>query len=82
MLFYVHVLYFLNLCLDCLTAYQIGAYCSGVTIFNTLPTQTKNASDLKKFNAALKHLLYTYSFYTMDEYFSRYTSLRNCSVVL
>jgi hypothetical protein len=66
-----------------LAIYQKGAYYLGIKIFNNLPTEIKNASDnLKKFKAALKHFLYTYSFYTMDDYFNRQISLRNCSVVL
>ena len=52
-----------------LTIYQKGAYYSGIKIFNNLPLEIKNvAGDQKKSETALKKFLYTYSFYTMEEY--------------
>jgi hypothetical protein len=55
-----------------LTIYQKGAYFSGIKIFNSLLLEIKNADgNQKKFKIALKKLLYTYSFYTMDVYFSQ-----------
>jgi hypothetical protein len=52
--------------------YQKGAYYSGIKIFNNLPLEIKNVSDNpKKFKIALKKFLYTYSFYTMEEYLSQ-----------
>jgi len=55
-----------------LTIYQNGAYCSGIKIFNNLPSETENvAGNQKKLKIALKKFLYTYSFYTMEEYHSQ-----------
>jgi len=55
-----------------LTIYQKGAYYLGINIFNNLPSEIKNvASNQKKFKIALKKCLYTYSFYTLEEYFSQ-----------
>jgi hypothetical protein len=52
-----------------LTIYKKGAYYSGINIFNNLPREIKYVDDiLKKFKIALKQVLYTYSFYTMEEY--------------
>jgi len=52
-----------------LTIYQKGAYCSGIKIFYHLPRKIQNVNDnLKKFKTALKQFLYTYSFYTLEEY--------------
>ena len=52
-----------------LTIYQKGAYYSGIKIFNNLPLEIKIvADDQKKFKCALKKFLYTYTFYTMEEY--------------
>ena len=40
--------------------------------FNSLPTEIKDFSDIPKiFKIALKHFLYSHSFYTLDEYFNR-----------
>jgi hypothetical protein len=55
-----------------LTIYQKGAYFSGIKSFNNLPLEIKNvADDQKKFKSSLKKFLYTYSFYTMEEYLSQ-----------
>jgi hypothetical protein len=55
-----------------LTIYKKGAYYSGIKIFNNLPLEIKNVADnQKKFKTALKIFLYTYSFYTLEEYFSQ-----------
>ena len=52
--------------------YQKRAYFSGIKIFNNLPLEIKNVADnQKKFKTALKKFLYTYSFYTLEEYFSQ-----------
>jgi len=41
-------------------------------MFNNLPSEIKKvAGNQKKFKIALKKFLYTYSFYTLEEYFSR-----------
>ena len=54
-----------------LTMYQKGASYSGIKIFNNLPLEIKNVTGKqKKFKIALKKFLYTYSFYTMEEYLS------------
>jgi len=43
----------------------------GIKIFNNLPLKIKNvAGNQKKFKIALKKFVYTYSFYTMEEYLS------------
>jgi hypothetical protein len=53
-----------------LTSYQKGAYYSGIKICNKLPSDIKNINDnIILFKAALKKILYTNSFYTLDEYF-------------
>jgi hypothetical protein len=52
-----------------LTIYQKGVYYSGIKIFNNLPLEITNvAGNQKKFRTALKKFLYTYSFYTIEEY--------------
>jgi len=44
----------------------------GIKIFNNLPLKITNAAgNQKKFKISLKKFLYTYSFYTMAEYFSQ-----------
>jgi len=54
-----------------LTIYQKGAYYSEIKIFNNLPLEIKNIGGNKKmFKIALKKFLYTYSFYTREEYLS------------
>jgi hypothetical protein len=54
-----------------LTTYQKGACYSGIQIFNNLPLEIKNVAGIqKKFKIASKKVLYTYSFYTLEEYFS------------
>jgi hypothetical protein len=54
------------------TVYQKGAHYSGIKIFNNLPLEIKNATgNTKKFKTTLKFFLYTYSFYTMEEYFNQ-----------
>jgi hypothetical protein len=55
-----------------LTIYQKGACYSGIQIFNNLPLEIKNvAGNQKKFKITLKKMLYIYSFYTFEEYFSQ-----------
>ena len=55
-----------------LTIYQKGACYSGIKIFNNLPLEIKNvAGNKKKFKIALKKILYSYSFYTLEEHFSQ-----------
>ena len=52
-----------------LITYKKGAYYSGINVFNNLPREIKYVTDiLKKFKIALKQFLYTYSFYTLEEY--------------
>jgi hypothetical protein len=54
-----------------LSVYQKGTYYSGITVFNSLPSQTKDLShDRNQFKWALKNFFYFHSFYTLDEYFS------------
>jgi len=48
------------------------AYYSGIKVFNNLPSEIKNvAGNQKKFKIVLKIFLYTFSFYTLEEYFSQ-----------
>ena len=55
-----------------LTIYQKEACYPGIRIFNSLPLEIKNvAANQTKFKIALKKFLYTYSFYTLKEYFSQ-----------
>jgi len=55
-----------------LAIFKKGAYYLGIRIFNSLPTGIKDLSDnSKKFKIALKHFLYSHSFYTVDECFNR-----------
>jgi len=52
-----------------LSIYQKGAYNSGIQIFNNLPLEIKIVADnQKKFKCALKKILCTYTFHTMEEY--------------
>jgi len=54
-----------------LTIYQKETYYSEIKIFNNLPLQIKKvAVNQKKFKIALKSFLHTYSFYSIEEYFS------------
>ena len=51
-----------------LTIYQKGAYYLGIKFFNNLPLEIKIVNgNQKKFKIALKELLNTYSFYTVEE---------------
>ena len=55
-----------------LTIYQKGANYSGIKIFDNFSLANKSvAGNQKKFKIALKKFLYTYSFYTMEEYLSQ-----------
>ena len=50
-----------------LTIYQRGFFCSGIRVFNALPSPIKDISgNPKKFKVALKHYLLTHSFYNLD----------------
>jgi len=54
-----------------LTIYQKAAYYSGIEIFNNLPWRLSMSLVTKKrFKIPLKQFLYTYSFYTLEEYFN------------
>jgi len=54
-----------------LIIYQKEAYYLGMKIFNNLSLETKNvAGNQKKFKIAVKKFVYTYSFYTVEEYLS------------
>ena len=55
-----------------LDSFQKGLYYSGIKIFNNRPTEIKDLSDNpKKFKIALKRFLFSFSSYTVDEYFNR-----------
>jgi hypothetical protein len=55
-----------------LSAYQKGAYYSGVKIFNKLPSNIKDVNgNITKFKTTLRRFLYANSFYTLEEYFEQ-----------
>jgi hypothetical protein len=56
-----------------LIIYQKGAHYFGIKIFNNLPLEIKNVAgnQKRKCKIALKKVLYTYSFYTMEEHLSQ-----------
>jgi len=61
----------LHLSISNLSVHQKGTYCSGIKVFNSLPSQIKDLShNGNQFKGALKNFLYFHSFYTLDEYFS------------
>jgi len=54
-----------------LSVYQKGTNYSGIRVFNSLPSQTKDLShNRSQFKHGLKNFLYFHSYYTLDEYFS------------
>jgi hypothetical protein len=54
-----------------LTMYQKGVHCSGIKIYNHLPTAIKALSnDQNKFKLTLKKYLLHNSFYSLEEYFN------------
>jgi hypothetical protein len=54
-----------------LTVFQKVVWHSGIKIYNHLPSALKQLSyDIFKLEAALKRLLLTNSFYTLEEYYS------------
>jgi len=57
------------------TPYQRGIANMGIMIYNKLPPSIKNASDNSKtFKTLLKMLLYSNSFYTVNEYFNYFST--------
>jgi hypothetical protein len=61
----------LHLPVSNLSVYQKGPYCSGIRVFNNLPSQIKDLShNRNQFKRALKNVLYFHSFYILDEYFN------------
>jgi hypothetical protein len=53
-----------------LALFQKGAYYMGIKLFNHLPLQIKRlANEIKLFKLAVKKLLISLSFYTLEEYF-------------
>jgi hypothetical protein len=55
-----------------LTIYKKGADYSGIKMFNNLPLEIKNVADnTKKFKTALKQILYTHAFYTLEQYLNQ-----------
>jgi hypothetical protein len=55
-----------------LSAYQKGAYYSGVKIFNKLPSNITNVNgNITKFKTTLKRFLYANSLYTLEGYFEQ-----------
>ena len=61
----------LHLPITNLSVYQKGAYYSGIKVFTSLPTHTKELSHNRNhFKRALKNFLYIHSFYSLDEYFN------------
>ena len=54
-----------------LTAYQKGAFYTGIQIFNYLPIHIKNAvNEIRVFKKTLKRFLLENSFYSIDEHFN------------
>jgi hypothetical protein len=54
-----------------LSTYQKRTYYFGIKVFNSLRAQIKDLShNTKQFRSAWKSFLYSYSFYTLDEYFN------------
>jgi len=54
-----------------LTKYQKAAYCTGIEIFNYLPTDIKNvANEIQVFKKTLKRFLLDNSIYSIDKYFN------------
>ena len=54
-----------------LSVYQKGKYYTGITVFNSLPSQIKElCHNRNQFKRALKNFLYFHSFYILEEYFS------------
>jgi hypothetical protein len=52
-----------------LTIFQRGAYCSGVKVFNKLPSNIhEQVHNINKFWSAVKGFLLLHSFYSLDEY--------------
>jgi hypothetical protein len=54
-----------------LTIYQKGTYYSGIKIFNNLHLEIKNVAGNQKVQNCFGKFLYTYLFYTMEEYLSQ-----------
>jgi hypothetical protein len=53
-----------------LTVCQKEARCSGIRLYNHIPSTLKQISyDISKFKVALKNFLTTKSFYTVEEYY-------------
>jgi hypothetical protein len=58
-----------------LTIFQKGAYCSGVKVFNRLPTNIQEqVHDINKFWSAVKGFLLLHSFYSLNEYYNYVTN--------
>jgi hypothetical protein len=56
-----------------LTKYQKGAYYTGIKLFNNLPPTIKSLNyDIKVFKPALKDYLFTHSFYSVDDFISKF----------
>jgi hypothetical protein len=54
-----------------LTLFKMCVYYSGVKIFNSLPLKGNEIShEHKKFKSRLKEFFYSYSFYTLEEFFT------------
>jgi hypothetical protein len=66
-----------------LPMYQKGVYYTGIRVFNSLPTDIKDISDSPvKLKTALKHFLFSHSFYTLDEYCNRLITILSGAPVL
>jgi len=54
-----------------LVIHQKGASCTGINIFNYLPTHIKNAAiEIQVFKKTLKRFVLDNLFYSIDEYFN------------
>jgi hypothetical protein len=58
-----------------LTIFQRGAYCSGVKVFNKLPSNIQEqVHDITKFRSVVKGFLLLHSFYSLDEFYNYVTN--------
>jgi len=64
------------------TVYKNETYCTGIKVFNYLPTHIKNLShNVNQFRLALRDFLHFHSFYTLEEYFNSSNNLWTCMLV-
>jgi hypothetical protein len=58
------------------TVYRNETYCTGIKVFNYLPTHIKNLPhNVNQFRLALRDFLHFHSFYTLEQYFNSSSNL-------